>query len=197
MRYVIAIIPVVLLARSASANECNAYIPHTQATDVPLGCRFSVIAPPSQMYQPKVTTTRFDPHTGQPSTIDVTGTVTRVADIDVPVEMYHYVGCDLVDQGPQPVGFAKYDVELVGVEVGDVLAADGAYGDGPVKVVAAATCPAFVAPQLACADPLQTCADAGFGDEVHPPHAGGGCSTGGAGGLGVAFALLAMRRRRI
>ncbi len=194
MRLVIAIL--VLAARTASANECNAYIPHTQATDVPLGCSISVIAPtPVAAYQPKITTTRFDPHTGQPMTIDLTGTVTRGPDVNVPVEMYHYVGCDLVDQGPSPVTYAKFDVALVGAQVGDVLAAEGAFADGPIKVVAHATCPAFTAPQLFCADPVATCADAGFPvDPVDVPHHGG-CSTGGGGGLGVSLALLALRRR--
>ena len=200
MRALLAGLVLALLARSAHANECNAYGPHMSAADVPLGCPAYVALPISELaamppYQPHVYTTRYDVHTGQQMMIDLTGTVTRDPDIQIPVETYTYhpgQGCDLVDDGPQPWPFALLEVTLQGAQVGDILQAGGY--EQP-HVVAAGPCPPFAAPALACAEPIQTCdRDGGIGDPVMPPGTGsgndGGCNAGGAGGAGLTLLTL-------
>ena len=201
MRFVGPVLAVALcmLGRTASANECNAYGVHTSTADVPLGCPLLVVlSANSGPYQPHVTTTRYDTHTGQPMMIDLTGAVVRDPDIQLMVEEYHYHACELLDDGLQPEPYAEYEVMLQGADVGDVLDA-GAYYDTKVKVVAAGPCPPFAQPQLACADPIMSCADAGVGqDPVVGPNSNPrtACNAGGSAGPCVALALLAFVRRR-
>ncbi len=197
MRTVLILATLCLHAAAAHANECNAYSPHTSTRDIPLGCPLLIVIPPNYPFQPVVTTTRYDVHTGHPTTIDVTGAITQDPAIQVLVDESHYVGCDLIDEGPQPQTFNEVEVTLHDVAIDDVIDV-GTYDPSP-HIVAAGPCPAFAAPTLACADPIMGCADGGIGvDPVSPPNHGGGCDAGGrSSGIGMALALLALVRRRV
>ncbi len=202
MRAVIAV-ALLGLARPALANECNSYGAHTSTADVPLGCPLELAVsadfdPPNAPYQPHVYVTRYDPQSGQSMQIDVTGAVTRGAQATLPVDILSYDGtCELHDNGFEPVPYDMFEIALVGVQVGDQLAAGSS--DTAVHVVAAGPCPPFSAPQLSCADPIMTCADAGVGSDpvmppgTHPP--GGGCSAGGSPGIALVLLALLLRRR--
>lgn len=196
MRTVLVLAMLLLPAATAQANECNSGGVHVSTGDVPLGCPVLMIADTFASFAATITVTHYDPQTGQPTQTDVTGAVTQGADVQVPVEKYRYHGCNLIDDGPEPTTYRYFEVALNNVAVGDVL--DTGASDFQPHVVAAAPCPAFVAPSLACADPIMNCegADGGSGGANNSPD-GGGCNAGrsdaGAGvGVGLAFGLLAL-----
>lgn len=181
-------------AGAASANECNLYEPHSGTpASLPLGCPVSVVIETNQAatFQPKVVTTRYDPHTGQGTQFDLTGAVTRDPDVQVPVHWFRYRGtCALQDDGFEPDTVANFEVALQGAQVGDVLVV--AFDTRATTIVAAGPCPAFAAPELFCADGVTSC-----DDPASPPGPDqGGCNAGGPGGVGIVLALLAVLRCR-
>ena len=192
MRKVMILAMVLAQAGAARANSCNVGGVHLAIGDVPLGCPVVVLMESFGRFVPKVTTTRGG------TVVDLTGTITMRADVQVPIEEYRYhADCELHDDGPELHPYQAVDVALVDARVGDLLAVEGSYTDGPTHVIAAGPCPDVAPPTLSCADPIQTCADAGVGGADQPAGNGAGCNAGGAASPLVLLALLGRRQDRL
>lgn len=202
MRFALLAFAVVLPARLAHANQCDAGRPLLANAQIPIGC-------PIRAYLPATGTPALQVVRGA-TAVDVTDTVTPAGPIDLPIhydepdpatcEARYYV---------EPLTYQAYDVTFT-AEVGEILELDGApYRSA--EVVAAGPCPT---PQtfdgsdwIQCSATVQeydACRDGlggdGDGDGDAPPAADdGGCAASHGASLAapaLVLGVIARRRRR-
>ncbi|HEY5944445.1 MAG TPA: hypothetical protein VIV40_03095 [Kofleriaceae bacterium] len=197
----IVVLAALLVARTASANQCIALQHFIVTPEVPLGC-------PVVVYQD------HEWHSGQVPVlwVDRAGTRTDLTPASVTNEAETLpIYFDTIDEncvefhGYLDRVWDRMTVDVgAAVQVGDVVNVDS--GFSTATITAAGPCPTPAPPDyLSCADPYQDFEACDMrdmpGDVVDEPedtgYFGGGCNAGGELGLAGIALLVGLRRRRV
>jgi len=195
MKYVLAIAIAVLVVAEhrASANGCNEfYAQAAQTRAIPLGCPLTVYVKADIAAATTLTVTRRPPGFNQ-TPVPLLATVDQTTrSIDVTIDTIDGSCADHYTE--EPTDYTVITAGHFDANLGDYIAIDG-IGQ---YVTAAGPCEDAVGPPFYCTSPPEPCDAAGSDSATEPEReANTGCNAGGGScGLGIALALLALRRRR-
>lgn len=169
--------------------------PYVSAYDPPIDCAVEVYKRQEDPEMPKAWVLRGD------EMVDVTGAVEYVGADDLGITIYT-VDCDgnPVSQVRNTMLFDHYRLMLAGAQVGEALTIDGSPAGAVMS--AGGACGSFTTlPEPSCSGMYDWSVcdgnGSGSGSGATPPENDDtGCNATGASNLCVAFALLALRRRK-